>query len=96
MLTIQEVNSAIMLQPWTNVELSSMIDAVKWNRDHLAKQIKRSIRTGDNVEFTSSKTGRLMRGFVTKVAIKYVTINTGMGLWKVPANMLTVVDKELA
>ncbi len=96
MLSIKEVNSAIMLQTWTNTELSSMIDAVKWNRDHLAKQIKRSIRTGDNVEFTSSKTGRLTRGFVTKVAIKYVTVNTGMGLWKVPANMLTVVDKELA
>jgi len=73
-----------------------MIDAVKWNRDHLAKQIKRSIGIGDNVEFTSSKSGRLMRGFVTKVAIKYVTVDTGMGLWKVPANMLTVVDKELA
>ena len=96
MLTIQEVNSAIMLQTWTNTELSSMIDAVKWNRDHLAKQIKRSIRSGDNVEFTSSKTGRLMRGFVTKVAIKYVTVNTGLGQWRVPANMLTVVDKELA
>jgi hypothetical protein len=85
-----------MLQTWTNTELSSMIDAVKWNRDHLAKQIKRSITTGDNVEFTSSKSGRLMRGFVTKVAIKYVTVNTGLGLWKVPANMLTVVDKDLA
>ena len=96
MLTIQEVNSAIMLQSWTNTELSSMIDAVKWNRDHLAKQIKRSIRAGDNVEFTSSKTGRAMRGFVTKVAIKYVTVNTGLGLWKVPANMLTVVDEETA
>jgi uncharacterized protein YwbE len=70
-----------------------MIDAVKWNREQLAKQIKRSITIGDNVEFTSSKTGRLTRGFVTKVAIKYVTVNTGMGLWKVPANMLRVVDK---
>jgi uncharacterized protein YwbE len=73
-----------------------MIDAVKWNREQLAKQIKRSITRGDNVEFTSSKTGRLTRGFVTKVAIKYVTVDTGMGLWRVPANMLTVVDKELA
>ena len=96
MLTIQQVNSAIMLQTWTNTELSSMIDAVKWNRDHLAKQIKRSIGRGDNVEFTSSKSGRLMRGFVTKVAIKYVTVDTGMGLWRVPANMLTLVDKETA
>jgi uncharacterized protein YwbE len=96
MLTIQEVNKAIMIQEWTNTELSSMIDAVKWNRERLAKRIKYSIRVGDNVEFTSSKTGRLTRGFVTKVAIKYVTVNTGMGLWKVPANMLSVVDKELA
>ena len=96
MLTIQQVNSAIMLQTWTNTELSSMIDAVKWNRANLANQIKRSIQVGDNVEFTSSKTGRLTRGFVTKIAIKYITVNTGMGLWRVPANMLRVVDKELA
>ena len=94
MLTIQEVNKAIMLQTWTNTELSSMIDAVKWNREQLAKQIKRSIGVGDNVEFTSSKTGRLTRGFVKKVAIKYVTVDTGLGLWRVPANMLTVVDTE--
>jgi hypothetical protein len=97
MLSIKEVNQAIMLQSWTNTELSSMIDAVKWSRERLSKQIKRSISTGDNVEFTSNKTGRLMRGFVTKVAIKYVTVNTGLGLWKVPANMLTLVEeKELA
>ena len=96
MLSIKEVNQAIMLQTWTNTELSSMIDAVKWNREHLARQIKRSISIGDNVEFTSSKTGRLTRGFVKKVAIKYVTVDTGLGLWRVPANMLTVVDRELA
>jgi len=96
MLTIQDVNRAIMLQEWTNTELSSMIDAVKWNRERLAKRIKYSITVGDNVEFTSSKTGRLTRGFVTKVAIKYVTVNTGMGLWRVPANMLTVVERETA
>jgi len=96
MKTIQEVNQAIMFGNWTNTELSSMIDAVKWNRGRLAERTKASICVGDNVEFTSSKTGRAMRGFVTKIAIKYVTVNTGMGLWKVPANMLTVVDAELA
>jgi hypothetical protein len=96
MLSIQEVNRAIMLQTWTNTELSSMIDAVKWNREQLNKRIRRSIVVGDNVEFTSSKTGRSTRGFVTKVAIKYVTVNTGMGLWRVPANMLSVVERETA
>ena len=96
MLTIQQVNQAIMMQQWTNTELSSMIDAVKWNRSRLAERTKAGICVGDNVEFTSSKSGRLTRGFVTKIAIKYITVNTGMGLWRVPANMLQVVDKELA
>ena len=96
MLTIQDVNQAIMLQEWTNEQLTSMIDAVKYNRERLSRRIKRSISVGDNVEFTSSKTGRRTRGYVEKVAIKYVTVNTGMGLWRVPANMLTVVDKETA
>jgi len=96
MLTISEVNSAIMLQTWTDIELRSMIDAVQWNRSRLAERTKAGLIVGDNVEFTSSKTGRAMRGFITKIAIKYVTVNTGMGLWKVPANMLRLVDKELA
>jgi len=85
-----------MFGDWTDVELRSMIDAVKWNRSRLSDRTKAAICVGDNVEFLSTKTGRLTRGFVTKKAIKYVTVDTGMGLWKVPASMLTVVDKELA
>ena len=84
-----------MFGDWTNVELMSMIDAVKWNRSRLAERTKAGIRVGDNVEFMSSKTGRLTRGFVTKKAIKYITVNTGMRLWTVPANMLSVFEKEL-
>jgi hypothetical protein len=96
MLSITEVNTAIMTQVWTDTELRSMIDSVQWNRSRLAQRTKASLNVGDNVQFTSSKTGRQMRGHITKIAIKYVTVNTGLGLWKVPANMLTVVDKELA
>lgn len=96
MLSIKEVNSAIMLQTWTDTELRSMIDAVQWNRAQLGQQIKRSIRVGDQVEFTSSKTGRVEQGKVRKVAIKYVTVDTGLTVWRVPANMLRVVDKQLA
>jgi len=95
-MDIKQVNSAIMFGDWTDIELRSMIDAVKWNRSRLAERTKAGICVGDNVEFMSSKTGRMTRGFVTKKAIKYITVNTGMGLWRVPANMLTVVDKELA
>jgi len=95
-MDIKQVNSAIMFGDWTDIELRSMIDAVKWNRSRLAERTKAGICVGDNVEFMSSKTGRMTRGFVTKKAIKYITVNTGMGLWRVPANMLSVVDKETA
>ena len=97
MKTIQEVNSAIMFGDWTNTELMSMIDAVKWRRATLAKLTKASLTVGDTVSFTSNKTGMDMSGVVTKIAIKYVTVKTVTGLWRVPANMLTVIqDLELA
>jgi small-conductance mechanosensitive channel len=52
---------------------------------------------GDSVNFDSAKLGRNVTGIVTKIAIKYVTVKTATGLWKVPANMLTLVeDKEYA
>ena len=96
-MDIKQINSAIMFGTWTDTELSSMIDAVKWNRAQLQKQVKRSLSIGDNVNFTSNKTGQNYTGVVTKIAIKYVTVRTVTGLWKVPANMLTVVeDREYA
>jgi hypothetical protein len=92
MRTIQEVNQAIMFGDWTNTELTSMIDAVKWRRATLSKLTKASLAIGDNVNFTSSKSGMNVTGVVIKIAIKYVTVKTVQGLWKVPANMLTKVD----
>jgi hypothetical protein len=93
MKTIQEVNSAIMFGDWTNVELTSMIDAVKWRRATLAKLTKASLAIGDTVSFTSSKTGLDVTGRVRKIAIKYVTVDTGQTLWRVPANMLERVEQ---
>ena len=96
-MDIKQINSAIMFGTWTNTELSSMIDAVKWARANLQKQVKRELSVGDNVNFTSSKTGMNVTGVVTKIAIKYVTVKTVQGLWRVPANMLTKIeDPEFA
>ena len=92
MRTIQEINQAIMFSDLSNTELSSIIDAVKWKRATLAKLTKASLMIGDNVNFTSSKTGMNVTGVVMKIAIKYVTVRTAQGLWRVPANMLTKVD----
>ena len=76
MRTVQEINQAIMFGDFTNVELSSMIDAVKWRRATLAKLTKAALSIGDNVNFTSSKTGMNVTGVVVKIAIKYVTVKT--------------------
>jgi small-conductance mechanosensitive channel len=91
-LTISDVNGAILYGNFSNTELGSIIDAIKFARARLTEQTKRSLRVGDSVNFTSSKTGQNVTGLVTKVAIKYVTVKTVNGLWRVPANMLTKVE----
>jgi hypothetical protein len=48
------------------------------------------------VNWTSGRTGVNVTGVVMKIAIKYVTVKTVQGLWRVPANMLSVVERETA
>jgi hypothetical protein len=91
MISIKDVNSAIMFGNFTNTELTSIIDAVKYARAQLAQQTKRSLMLGDAVKFTSTKNHMTYSGTVSKIAIKYVTVRTQQGLWKVPANMLEAV-----
>lgn len=88
-MDIKQINTSIIQGNWTNDQLTSIIDAVRFARSQLVQQIKYSLRAGDNVSFTSSKTKRSVTGVVTKVAVKYVTVRTADGLWKVPANMLS-------
>lgn len=88
---IQKINSQIMFGQWTDTELASMVDAIRFARTNLQKQVKRSLSLGATVEWHSTKRGITGRGTVTKIAQKYVTVREGTTLWKVPANMLTVV-----
>ena len=95
-MNIMQINTAILQGSFTNDQLTSIIDSVKFARARLTDQTKRSLSIGDNVNFTSSKTGRNVTGVVVKIAIKYVTVKTAQGLWRVPANMLTLVEEEFA
>jgi hypothetical protein len=87
-MNVQDINTALVTGSFTNEQLSSVIDAVKFARANLARTTKVSLRLNDVVSFTSSKTGMTLTGTVTKIAIKYVTVKTAQGLWRVPANML--------
>jgi hypothetical protein len=93
MLTIHEINKAIMFGTFSNEELISIGDALKFNRAQLVKQVKRSVTLGSTVKFTSNRNGVTYVGSVEKIAIKYVTVrdSASRGLWKVPASMLEVV-----
>jgi len=91
-MNIQTINTAIINGTWANEDLMSMMDAIKFKRKLLTERTKAQLRVGDNVNFTSTKLGQNVTGVVVKIAIKYVTVRTVQGLWKVPANMLNKVE----
>ena len=88
-MSIQTVNAEILAGNFTNEQLSSVIDSVKFARARLTDKTKRSLRLGQSVKFTSTKSGMDFTGTVDKIAIKFVTVRTQQGLWRVPANMLS-------
>jgi hypothetical protein len=90
-MDIKQINSAIMFGTWTNVELDSIVSAIKFARTGLQKQVKRGLNIGTEVKFRSTKRGITVHGTVQKIAQKYVTVHTMTGLWRVPMNMLEVV-----
>lgn len=92
MKSVTEIKSAIINGQFSNDELMSIVEAVKYARGQLGRDIKRSLQVGDNVNFTNSRNGKNYTGHVVKVAIKNVTVRTTEGLWRVPASMLSLVD----
>jgi hypothetical protein len=92
MKTFQEVRYAIQFSNFSNDELNSLSEAIRYARSELVKDVKRGLCIGDNVNFISSRSGKNVTGHVTKIAVKYVTVRTIEGLWKVPANMLSVLE----
>jgi hypothetical protein len=90
-MDINTINGAIMRGGYSNDDLNSIMDAVKYARSKLGRAKLRSFGVGDSVKFTSSKNGRVYQGVVEGVKIKNVIVNTSMGRFRVPANMLEAV-----
>jgi hypothetical protein len=91
MPTFQEVRSAIKVSGFTNDELNSLSEAIKYARAELGRDIKHTISVGATVKFTSSRDGSVYTGKVRKINIKYVIVDTARGGFRVPASMLTAV-----
>lgn len=90
-MNVDAIKQAIVCGRMSNSDLDSIVEAIRFARGQLTLQNRRSLSVGQSVEFTSHKTGQTLQGQVRKIALKYVTVQTPAGLWRVPANMLTSI-----
>ena len=91
-MNIKQINTAIMQGDFTNEDLVSIGDAIRFARAQLVVRNKSALTIGSNVKFTSSTRGTIS-GVVKKINRKFIIVDqTGLHRsWRVPANMLTVV-----
>jgi len=88
-MNVKEINAAILSGNWTDADLNSIQDAVKFVRSRIAQKNVFSLRQGANVQFTSNRNGVTYKGVVEKVNRKYIIVRTPQGGFRVPANMLS-------
>jgi K+-transporting ATPase A subunit len=89
-MNINQVNSAIMHGNFTNDQLDAVLQAVKFAREQLRKEVRRELRIGCTVSFISNRNGQKYSGTVDSIKIKNAIVATSMGRYRVPCNMLTV------
>ena len=91
-MNVREINSAIMHGDFTNEQLNSITDAIRFARAQLVVRNKSALTVGSNVKFTSSTRGTIS-GVVKKINRKFIIVDqpSQHRSWKVPANMLEVL-----
>ena len=91
-MNIKQINTAIMQGDFTNEELNSIGDAIRFARAQLVVRNKSALTVGSNVKFTSSTRGTIS-GVVKKINRKFIIVDQPgqFRSWKVPANMLEVL-----
>jgi hypothetical protein len=92
---IGQINTAIITGTFTNEQLTSIVDAVKFARAKVAQKTKGAITLGSRVRFTDPRTHVTHQGTVSKIKIKNILVSCPTfgrgGLVNVPANMLETV-----
>lgn len=90
-MSVATITREIVAGNLTNDDLNKIADAIRFARSQLTQTNRRSLVVGTNVKFTNSKTGQVITGRVEKMALKFATVSTASGRWKVPASMLTTL-----
>lgn len=89
-MTLQEINRSIISGTFSNEDLNSIGDAIKFARSQIATKNKFILVKGSSVKFTNSRSGQTVNGTVEKVNRKFIIVKSGLTNWRVPANMLSV------
>ena len=77
-------------------DINKIVEAVKMRRDQLHFKSTQNFKAGDRVEFTSSRTGAVLAGKVSRVKIKYVVVNCDNGqTWNIPGGMLRPIQQKV-
>lgn len=88
-MSVQEINRSIIAGGFTNDELNSISDAIKFARGQMVRANTGLMTIGTAVKFRNPKTGVVYIGKVNKVKQKYVLVDTNVGVrYNVPANLL--------
>lgn len=87
MSNIEDIVRAIKHGEFTNDELNTIGQAVKFARAQLVHEVKREIFPGATVYFRDRSGSRIV-GQVDSVKIKNAVVSTANGRYRVPCNML--------
>ena len=89
-MKVQDINSAIISGVYTNDDLNSIINAIKFARAQLTKQQARALRVGDQVRFSSR--GNTYFGTIERLKLKNAFVKVGnFSRYNVPMSMLEAV-----
>ncbi len=89
-MKVQDINYAIISGIYTNDDLNSIADAIKFARAQLTKQQARALRVGDQVRFSSR--GNTYFGTIERLKLKNAFVKVGnFSRYNVPMNMLEAV-----
>jgi hypothetical protein len=90
-MNIQAINTAIVTGSFTNTDLDSITDAIKFAKSRIASQLSCTLGKGSKVSLSHAKLGGRVFGTVLKVKIKKADVKLDSGqTYTVPLSMLSV------
>lgn len=77
-------------------DINKIVEAVKMRRDQLHFKSTQNFKAGDRVQFTSSRSGRVITGSVIKAKIKYILVHSDNNQrWNIPGGMLKLIPQTV-